>query len=231
MDLPPKSSVYKAFSIDFYDTNILKRETLFTAHQSWPFIVSALNVPKNNTNAPFWFMVRKTDNIGQLKALLRKTAKIGNSSLQKNIDIAIKGIEKIEKNEGADVSEFYKIILTERKKFETYLEKFQHSYNINKNHELGEDYKNTLNDLFEEKTHVGEMLGNLIEDNSLTIEQRKYWVFQLTQVMPEIEDLSILIEILNRNEYINSHTNIRKTLRAMDFFLFGPKITLAGTTL
>jgi hypothetical protein len=228
LDLPPKSSVYKAFSIDFYETNILKEGTLFSAHQSWPIIVTALNVPKNNTNAPFWFMIRKTDDLGQLKAQLKKASKIGNSSLKNNVDIAISGIEKIEKNEGVDISEkFYKTIFDDRNKFATYLEKFHESYNNNKNHELGENYEDLLNNMFEERTHVGELLSIIIEDADLSSEQRKYWTFQLTQVMPEIEDLSILIEILNRNELANSHTNIRKTMRAIDFFLYGPRITPA----
>lgn len=226
LDLPPKSSVYKAFSIDFYETNILKKDTLFTAHQSWPIIVSALNVPKNNTIAPFWFMIRKTDDLGQLKAQLKKAARIGNNSLKINVDIVVRGIEKIEKNEGIDISEkFYKTIFDDRNRFTLHLEKFHKSYNKNKNHELGENYVELLDNMFEEKIHIGEILSVIIEDSHLSSEQNKYWTFQLTQVMPEIEDLNVLGEILNKNEFANSHTNIRKTMRAMDFFLYGPKIT------
>lgn len=231
LDLPPKLSVYKAFSIDLYEAGILSEGSFFNAHQSWSYIVSALNVAKNNTNAPFWFMIRATDDKGQLKSQLKKAARIGNSSLKINLDIAIKGIEKIEKNEAIDITEtYFDKIIKDRQKFTAQLEKFEKSYSITKNHELPERYNSVLTDMFDEKTHIGEVLDLVVNDNELILEQKKYWVYQLTQVMPEKEDLITLNSILNLDEFSVSHTNIRKTLRVMDFFNYGPKISPAPNT-
>jgi len=231
LDLPPKLSVYKAFSIDLFGAGILSEDTFFTAHQSWSYIVSAWNVAKNNTNAPFWFMIRATDDKGQLKSQLKKAARIGNSSLKTNLDIAIKGIEKIEKNEAIDITEtYYDKIVKDRQKFTAQLEKFEKSYSITKNHELPKRFDGVLEDMFDEKTHIGEVLELVLKDNDLTTEQKKYWIFQLTQVMPEKDDLLTLNSILNMEEYSVSHTNIRKTLRVMDFYNYGPKIAPAPNT-
>ncbi|MDD2797052.1 MAG: hypothetical protein PHV20_00510 [Bacteroidales bacterium] len=226
LDLPTIKSVYNAFSIDFYDLKILDRGTLFTAHQSWSFIVSAWNIPKNNTNAPFWFMIRKTQDLGQLNALLKKASKLGNESLKNNIDIITKGIESIEKTESVDISSpLYKLLIDNTQKFNKHLEKFQESYKKNKNHELTGEYVDLLNEVFEEEIHVGFFLNKIIHDDSISPEKKKYWVSQLTQVMPMQDDIVVLNEILNNKEYSNSHTNIRKLLRAFDFYLYGPKIT------
>lgn len=84
LDLPPKSSIYKAFAFGFEDLQILAPGEEFTAHQTWPFIVEAINVAKNNTPAPYWFLIRKTKDNGQLKSILKKASKLGNSSLKKN---------------------------------------------------------------------------------------------------------------------------------------------------
>ena len=226
LDLPPQLSVYNAFSIDLFELGILNDGTSFTAHDSWPFIVRALSVPKNNINAPFWFMIRYTEDKGQLKALLKKAGKIGNTSLKSNIDIAINGIEKIEKNEAININDsYYEQIIDDRNKFTVYLEKFEKTYKTKKYNELPEGYNDLIQDMFDEKIHVGEILALIIDDVNLSLEQRRYWVAQLTQVMPEKEDLTTLNEIMNRNDYSMYHTNIRKTFRVMDFFLSGPKIT------
>lgn len=226
LDLPPQLSVYNAFSIDLFELGILNDGTLFTAHDSWPFIVRALSVPKNNINAPFWFMIRYTEDKGQLKALLKKAREIGNTSLKSNIDIAINGIEKIEKNEAININDtYYAQIIDDRNKFTLYLEKFEKTYKAKKYNELPAEYNDLIQDMFEEKIHVGEILALIIDDINLSLEQRRYWVAQLTQVMPEKEDLTTLNEIMNRNDYSMYHTNIRKTIRVMDFFLYGPKIT------
>lgn len=225
LDLPPISFIYKMFSIDLNKSDILDEGEEFTAHQSWPFIVSALNVAKNNINAPIWFIIRKTGDLGQLKALLTKASKLGNESLKNNIQIVIDGLESIKNGKVVDThSSFYNNLLVQSRKFEEYLDTFCKAYSKNKNYELKGDYIDFLNHLFEEEIYVSVLLKKIISDNNLSIESKKYWVSQLSQVMPTLDDLPTLIEILANKEFANSHTNIRKVLRSYDFYLYGPKI-------
>lgn len=225
LDLPPKSSIYNIFSFDLQDLDILEDDTHFKAQQSWPFIVEALNIPKNNTNAPYWFLVRNTTDLGQLKSLLKKASKLGNSSLKKNITILLGGIEAIEKDVSINAqSVFIQKILNEIEGYEEQLTKNQKLFTKNGLKGLTQDYDEYFENLFDENISIGTILDKIIEDEKITIECKKYWVAKLTLIMPEPDDLPVLIKILNLREYQNAHTNIRKAYRAMDFNSFGPKI-------
>lgn len=106
LDLPPKSSIYNAFAFTVEGLKILEVNKKFTAHQTWPFIVAAIDVSKNNTPAPYWFLIRLTDDLGQLKSILKKASKFGNSSLKKNITIVLGGIEAIERDFSLILNQF-----------------------------------------------------------------------------------------------------------------------------
>ena len=229
LDLPPKNSIYNAFSFDLTELQILKEEEeRFTAHQSWPFIVQAINIPKNNTNAPYWFLIRKTNDLNQLKAILKKASKYGNSSLKKNIIVVLGGIEAIQKEEYiSSDSIFIKKILNEIDNFNSQLEKLQKLFEKNGLQGLPEEYLSYFDDLFNENNSIGVLLQKIIDDDELIQKTKKYWIAKLTIIMPEIEDLPILANILNNKDFSNAHTNIRKAYRAIDFNIYGPKVKSA----
>ncbi|WP_339713000.1 hypothetical protein [uncultured Kriegella sp.] len=228
LDLPPKESIYNAFSYDLNDLKILDEDKKFTAHQSWPFIIEAINIPKSNTNAPYWFMIRKTDDMGQLKSCLKKATKFGNSSLKKNTTLVLGGIEAIEKDESISTdSIFIQKILKDINNLNSQLEKFEKLYQKNGLNGLTDSYIPFLNDLFEESISVGPILEKLIKDDDVEENSIRYWIAKLTTIMPEIEDFPILSVILNDEKFKNAHTNIRKAYRAFDFNIYGPKVKSA----
>lgn len=228
LDLPPKSSIYNAFAFDVEQLQILESGRKFTAHQSWPFIVEAINVAKNNTTAPYWFLVRLTDDLGQLKSCLKKAYKYGNSSLKKNITIVLAGIEAIEQEKYIEKeSLFIQPIIAETEMFNNNLEKLENVYKKNGLNGLTQDYENDLNDLFSEETSLIDLLTKIRNDDNLEGSCKKYWMAKLTAIMPEKQDLPILANILDTSELQIAHTNIRKTFRARDFTDFGPKVKSA----
>lgn len=228
LDLPPKESIYNAFSYDLNDLKILDGDKKFTALQSWPFIIEAINIPKNNTNAPYWFMIRKTDNLNQLKSCLKKAAKFGNSSLKKNTTLVLGGIEAIEKNESISTdSIFLQKILKDINNLNSQLEKFEKLYRKNGLNGLTDSYIPFLNELFDESISVGPILEKLIKDEEIEENSKRYWIAKLTTIMPEIQDFPILSVILNDDKFKNAHTNIRKAYRAFDFNIYGPKVKSA----
>ncbi len=225
LDLPPKSSIYNAFAIGLEDLQILEFDKKFTAHQSWPFIVAAIDVPKNNTPAPYWYLIRRTDDLGQLKACLKKAAKFGNSSLKKNIIIVLGGIEAIEQDQYIDAqSVFIQQIISDTENFNNNLEKLENTFRKSGLHGLSQDYEIDLFDLFNEKISVIEILSKIEQDDSLEFVCKKYWVAKLTALFPEKDDLPILAKILLNSEFQIAHTNIRKAFRARDFADYGPKV-------
>ncbi len=228
LDLPPKSSIYYAFAFGVENLQILEPNKKFTAHQSWPFIVAAIDVPKNNTPAPYWFLIRYTDDLGQLKSCLKKAAKLGNSSLKKNITIVLGGIEAIEQDQYIDSqSVFIQQIISDTNKFNDNLEKLENIFRKNGLNGLSQDYENDLNDFFSEEISVLELLTKIKQDESLENSCKKYWFAKLTSLLPEKEDLSILANILDNPGFQNAHTNIRKAFRAKDFADYGPKVKSA----
>ncbi|MGY5351097.1 hypothetical protein ACXGQW_00750 [Wenyingzhuangia sp. IMCC45533] len=228
LDLPPKTSIYNAFSFDLDELKILKKDKKFTAHQSWPFIIEAINIAKNNTNAPYWFFIRKTEDLGQLKSCIKKASKYGNSSLKKNATLVLGGIEAIENDKPIETnSVFITKIVSEINTFNLQLDKLHLFYNKNGLKGLSEDYEHYLQDLFEEKISVGEVLEKIVIDETIEKSVKKYWIAKMTTIMPESEDLPVLANILNNNDFSNAHTNIRKVYRAFDFNTFGPKVKSA----
>lgn len=228
LDLPPKTSIYNAFSFDLCELKILDKDKKFTAHQSWPFIIEAINIAKNNTNAPYWFFIRKTDDLGQLKACIKKAARYGNSSLKKNATLVLGGIEAIEKDEPINIdSIFIQKLLAEINTLHSQLDKNKKLYEKNGLNGLSKDYNLYFENLFNENISIGEIMEKIMSDSNITDTCKKYWIAKLTTIMPESEDLHILADILNNNDYSNAHTNIRKAYRAFDFNTFGPKIKSA----
>lgn len=228
LDLPPKSSIYNAFAFNVEDLQILEPGKKFSAHQTWPFIIAAIDVPKNNTPAPYWFLIRLTEDLGQLKSCLKKAAKYGNSSLKKNITIVLGGIEAIEQDQYIDAqSVFIQQIIIDSGIFNNNLEKLEILYGKNGLNGLSQDYENDLNDFFSEEIAVIELLTKIKQDGNLNNTCKKYWVAKLTSLMPEKEDLPIFANILDDSEFQNAHTNIRKAFRAKDFADYGPKVKSA----
>lgn len=79
LDVPPES-----FLLDLWVfgpnqlIQELNRERL-TAHEAWPFIVTALSSPR--INRPFWFLVSMVDDLGQLVAQLGRAFAIGGGGI------------------------------------------------------------------------------------------------------------------------------------------------------
>jgi hypothetical protein len=228
LDLPPKSSINNVFALGLRDSKILESDAKFTGHQSWPFIVEALNVSKSNTTSPYWFLIRETNDLGQLKASLKKAQKLGNSSLKKNITIVLGGIEALENNTPIEsTSVFINNIFEDVERFNNELERVEGVYKKNGLHGLSDDYKIEFEQLFSENISISDLLQKIFGDDAIKLSDKKYWVAKLTLIMPEIQDLPLLASILEKADFNNAHTNIRKVFRAYDFNTYGPKIKSA----
>lgn len=225
LDLPPTTSILKLFHSDLHDSGILDEGSLFTAHQVWPFVIKALNVSSTGTTSPFWFMVRMTNEVGQLKALLSKAAKFGNSTLKKNVKSIIPGIDAIENDLAFDIKGTpFESIVQEIETYSKSLEKFQKIYEKQPKHNLPQEYQELINDTFDDEIPISRLITRINQDENLGLEAKRYWLGKLTLVMPQADDIKVLAAILEMSDYSNCQTNIRKGLRALDFNVNGPKV-------
>lgn len=224
LDLPQIDFINEVFAIGLYNSGILKPEQLFTAQQSWPFIVSSLNVNTGNTHGPFWFIVKATNDLGQLKAQMKKAAKFGGKALKENVLNAIQGIEAIENDTHIDCENpFFKNILKQRTINEQNLIKLKKLTSPESKYYLGEEYNELIISISEGNENIGQMI-DLILNGNFTIEHKKYWTRVLAEAALEAEDLDSLVKILMTQDFGSSHTQARKSIRLIDFLIFGPKI-------
>jgi hypothetical protein len=80
LDVPPESLLLDMWvSGPNQLTQELRRERL-TAHEAWPFIVTALSSPR--MSRPFWFLVSMVEDLGQLLAQLRRAYAVGGGQVR-----------------------------------------------------------------------------------------------------------------------------------------------------
>lgn len=223
LDLPHEKTLYTVFTMGFNETGVLKTDQKFKGQRVWSFIVSALNVSKNGNTAPFWFIIRNTEDFGQLKAQLNKAKKLANATVKDNINNVIHGVESIET--GSKVSskrEFYKQLVELQGVFDQNIEKLPSYKNQSLKYPLSESHCNMIDQIIEGDLHVGDLLSEVLKEDSTSNEHKNYWTNKLSMVCSEIEDAPAILSVLNSEDL--QQTWAKKAFRLIDFKLHGPKI-------
>ena len=224
LDLPPPESVREMFAIGLRGSGILENADYLTAHEAWPFIASSLNV--QGTTGPYWFIVRSTNDLGQLEALIRRASQISGPRLTQNFEEFEAGLNAIRNDDP---------IIQGNVLFEDQVEDLANAEE--KRTQLMQNFDRHQNNeraLPEELlTELEEVINGATVDNMLTVIKdgeygfilKRYWLNILSEVSLDHDDLAPLIEILNDNDFINAHTTVRKALRRIDFRMHGPPIS------
>lgn len=227
LDLPPKISVCRCFGIGLKELSVLdEAKPSLTAHDAWPIIAAALNVPSNGITFPFWNIVRKTNDLGQLVAQLNRAAKLSNRPLQRNIKQAIYGINCVRTGEAISKDRnFYTSILSQYRGIVSKFERFGLS-SPSKQYYLATIYKEQLG-LFEQGELSISELGEMIrKDEQLEERCRRYWLTKIAEACSELDSMPFLFEVYNDEVYKVCKTQIKKTFRAIDLVTFGPRFSI-----
>ena len=225
LDLPHEGTLYTVFTLGFQDTGILEPEKKFKGQRAWAFITKALKVSKNGNTYPFWFIIRNTEDFGQLKAQLKKAKKIANQTLKDNITNVIIGIEAIENKTSVSKSiPFYKSLFDIQNTFNNNIDKIDRFKSRTLKYPLDERYLEQLDSVIEGELHVGDLLNEILIDEDKDLDFKRYWAMNLSSLCNEIEDTPSLLSVLNDKELDSAHTWVRKAFRNIDFQLNGPKV-------
>jgi hypothetical protein len=226
LDLPPPEAGREMFAIGVHQSGILGENDHLTAHESWPFITSSLRV--QGTNGPYWFLVRSTNDLGQLSAILNRTNGVGGPRLNNSIEECFEGIRAIREeitieSDNVHFTELIEDINNAERLRASLLD----NYNRHTDNErsLPVDYKPDLEEIIGGSST--EDLITKIKDGDLDLVKKNYWLRLLSEVSIDHNDSAPLVEILNENDLRNTHTFIKKALRRIDFRLFGPPINPA----
>lgn len=221
LDLPPTEAVREVFALGFESTNILAAGIHFTSNESWPFIASSFNC--NGTPGPYWFLVRKTNDLNQLEGQLRRAVQVGPRVLSRNFEECRTGLEAIRNEtpiargsghftgliDSIDRSELIKSRL---------VEKFDRALNTNR--ELPENFRQAIQRIQEEAAPIGPVLESILNLPSNSV--KPFWAGTLAEVACNHDELVVLVRVLADQTLSQAHTAARKALRRIDFLLHGP---------
>lgn len=223
IDPPPHQFVNEIFANGLEELGILEEGQSLTAHQAWPFIVSGLT--KQGTIGPIWFFVRKTNDLPQLQAMLKKVARLGNKRFKANIQFCLGGIDAIKNKEPAEKHELFLKTMEYAIKVET--KKTNLKNFIDKSASISKALPDDLSEklyVFEEE---GEPLGPFIEEiirSDIDENHKGYWIKTLSEMCEKEEDLHALVEVLKEPDRVGSHTAARKAINLIDFQFYGPEV-------
>ena len=222
LDLPPAAAVKEMFAVGLNEAGLLEEANFLTAHEAWPFIASSLNI--QGTKGPFWFLVRKTNDLGQLKSLINQAIEVGGPRLKRKSTQCLEGIEAISNEKPVEKADKFEEVINDLKESEINRSKLPKKYDRHKNSEKGlpEELKGELDDIVNGST-VENIINNL-RINDYTNSLRNYWIRVFAEVALDQEDLLPLIDVLNDSDLKNTHTSVRKAFRRIDFRLNGPTI-------
>ncbi|WP_312644122.1 hypothetical protein [Hydrogenoanaerobacterium sp.] len=227
-DPPPIESVYEVFAFQFYLLGITQfEEEVLTSVDTWPFIAASLSY--TGTLGPYWYFVRMTSDLDQLKSYISRAAKIGGGAIHNGVLEFTEGFKAIKDNKFLSKSSGFAQKLIEQ--YEKSGEKRKnliklYSKNRNNDKYLCEDAKTDLYQICDEDKPVGEMLVKLAERTYKLSSGKSYsyWARVICEAAVELEDAQGLLAILKSTELSVAHTAAKKALRVIDFINFGPKI-------
>ncbi|MEK3796033.1 hypothetical protein MKX42_30290 [Paenibacillus sp. FSL R7-0204] len=222
LDLSPQDFILDVFGLGLENMNILEFQTGLPAQQTWPFVASSLSV--NGTPYPYWFLVRETANLPELKSFLIKAGAIGNGYLRKNSKEFFDGTLSILESKPLQTSEnsWVREILVLSTQIENRRGKLQSLYEQSK---LTDDKSilHIIEMLLNDEIDISETINQLCKLPDANKSQRKTWMNVLIGCCYEIEDIPGLLYAFKNEDFYNSRSSIRRGLRIIDFLVYGPQ--------
>ena len=224
--LPPLEAVLKCFMFPENVNRVLQGKEMFTAHESWPAIAASLSY--QGTPGPVWFLVRKTNDIGQLRAQLSRAAVIGSSFLRKRLPHFLEGIQALfDQTEIPQTHLLYGTLLRYHKESYDRRDKLADIIESKRGteKELPVSWNSKISSFFSDENSLNEILSEIAQTSSVTSDDtRSYWAKAFSAAATEAEDVPGLISILSNTELKSSHTVVRKAIQSIDFAIYGPTV-------
>jgi hypothetical protein len=225
LDLPPGGAVREVFALGLTESGVLRGDEQFSAHQSWVHIAASMAML--GTPGPYWFLVRRTGDLGQLLAQLNRARTVGARYLQARIDECTSGIDAIRApRQVQPTAPYYRELVRETSEAELGRDRLLAGYERNRNHSRGlpAKYEENLEVIVEGGDAVGPLISLILDDEDLPIDSKRYWTRQLAGCAMDAEDLASLVTMLARTELQPGHTYARKAIRRIDFRLYVPPV-------
>lgn len=223
LDLPPLDAVLDVFAIGLDRAGVIGQGEYLNAHQAWPHIAASFDF--GGTIGPYWFLVRRCDDLAQLSALLRRAA-AGHRRLSQRISECLHGLVSLRENRVAtrDTPPFGDLIKEiEQVHSDRSWLNGREVHHRNSSRALPEELRPLLNDVAQGGEAVGTLLEAFFRDDRPS-ECLVYWPRMLAEAANEADDIPGLVLVLKNDQATAGHTAARKALRRIDFAIFGPPV-------
>lgn len=223
LDLPPLEAVIDVFAIGLVTAGILEEGEQLGPHQAWPHVLASLGFP--GTPGPYWFLVRRCDDLGQLRALLNRASK-GDGRLKERLRECLDGIELLRNGTAARRdSPVFGSLVAEVEAVQGDRERLRarEAQHRNNARALPAELRGLLGDVAEDREAVGSLIKAMLNEERSS-ECMTYWPRVLAESASRADDVPGLVSVLGTETAKAGHTAARKALRRIDFSLSGPSI-------
>jgi hypothetical protein len=222
LDLPPPEAVREALAIGLDRARILEPGSSFSAQQSWAAIMSSLDV--QGTRGPYWFLVRRTDDLGQLNARMRTVVDDMGINAQR-VEEFFYGLEALRNRTVLNRDDrVFGALVADLDRANEDRPRLQNAELRNRGQ--ARSLPTALRIQLSEVVDGGESVSSLVMDlldGNYPAEALRYWLRLLADVATEADDLPAMVAILG-SDTSPAHTAARKALRRIDFKLYGPPV-------
>jgi len=221
LDLPPAEAVREVFAIGLENAGVIESGKNFGPHESWPFIAASMNV--QGTPGPYWFLVRRTDDLGQLRAILNKASGIAGARLRTHLSEFMPGLEAIICGKSLPAGSVLEKVMNSIQEAISHraglVECFKRQEGSTK--ALSNSDYDVICGISEGKRPVGDFIRQLL-DSGIGLEALRYWTRELCKAALELDDVPALVKVLQNSDLVPTHTYARKAVQRIDCRYYGP---------
>ncbi|TCJ18405.1 hypothetical protein EZJ19_02545 [Parasulfuritortus cantonensis] len=226
LDVPPES-----FLLDLCVLGPIQlcqsigRQTL-TAHEVWPFVATAL--AQQGTQRPFWFLVSRVDDLGQLIGQLRRAFAVSRRAQFRQQEApTIEALEALRNarqlTAQSELAEFartaYAAAGVSKEALAVAIERNQGT-----ERESGPEAGVILRQVSVGAQNAGLAYEAIMAINN--IRGKRYWARLLAEASTDPEDRGMLVQILRNPDLASAQTAARRALKLIDAIAYGPQIEL-----
>ncbi|SDJ35435.1 hypothetical protein [Paenibacillus naphthalenovorans] len=224
LDLPPQDFIWDIFGIGIENLNILEKESGLPAQQTWPFIATSLS--SSGTILPYWFIVRRTEILKELDAIMKRVEKYSKSYLKRNLREFYIGLECLIKEKPLaedsqlflDIAYLYSTVDEKRSNLNSVISnKISYSSNDQRFDEIA-------NRVLKEELSLSDALIKISKLTTSDKSLKTYWIRTFAECCYDEEDVPGLLSTIRAEDVQPAaKTAVRKSLRLIDFLCNGPE--------
>ena len=226
-DFPPLDATFDLVALGLDGAGIIAAGQRLSGHQVWPTVASSLNV--QGTPGPYWFMVDglEAQEIGQLLASVRRAAECTGRILRSHLEELESGIRVMSQpdnatlrtSSSADLLRSLRGAQAARTRLPELLECSKGTPR-----EPSGPLEECILGAVEDEIPIGQALREIAEAEVVEqqMSMRNYWAIRLGEASSEPEDIPGLVAILRSSTLQGQSTMVRKAIRRIDFFAYGP---------